>query len=315
MIPKIRVIGLGGCGGKAIDHMIRSGVDGVDFILADRDIQSKNSSLIQQSILLETDLSKTGDRAIERPTPTFKKDKQKILQALEGGDMVFIIVGLGGGTGTFWAPVIAEICSKLDILNVAVVTMPLCNGPSQPRRWAEKGLEKLSTLADTVIPVDLDVYDSTLYPENDIREVYDLGHKTILEAVKRITGLLLLPGCISIDFKDLKSLFYKKGLADFQIGVGEGRDRARKAAQMAVADLSGWGIRLAAFQQVLLSFTVGPNVSLKEITEASGVIRKEMENGATILWGAMSDETIEKAFKITVFAIGKKYQKPHPCPT
>jgi cell division GTPase FtsZ len=123
--PKIRVIGLGGCGNQAIDHMVLSTPNRDNFILADRDFGSENSTSIRQLIILETDLSEMGARAIDDPAIAFKKDQQNILQALQGSDMVLIVAGLGGRTGTFWAPVIAEICNKLDILTVAVITKPL----------------------------------------------------------------------------------------------------------------------------------------------------------------------------------------------
>ena len=297
LVLKIRVIGLGGSGGKALDYMIRSGFDGVDFILADRDTRFMTSSKIERLIPLEADLSKIVAGANESLPPTFDHDKKKILQALKGSHLVFIIAGLGGETGTFWAPVIAEICSKSDILTVAVITMPLFNEPSQPRRWAEKGMEKLSTLADTVIRVDLDEYDFPLSPETDFRGVYDLGHKTILGAIKGITDLILLPNYIGIDLEDLRSIFSKKGLAAFQAGIAEGKDRAKKAIQMAVAGLSDQGIRLADLQSVLVSFAFGPSgVPFEEVNEAVELVMKEMDDQGSILWGMREDETLREEF-------------------
>jgi cell division GTPase FtsZ len=243
--------------------------------------------------------------------PTFKKDKKKILQALEESDMVFIIAGLGGGTGTFWGPVIAEVCNELGIFTIAVMTEPLINGPSQPQRWAQKGIEKLTAHADTVIKFYLNKdFESTLFPENNLREVYALAQKKILEAVKEITGLILFPGLISLDLKDIKSLCHKKGLGAFQVGIAKGPGRVRKAVQMAISELSYRGDRLAYFQQILLGVTGGPNLGFEEVIEAVELVRKEMDDQATIIWGTATDESIGEEFRIMIFASGRKYEKP-----
>jgi cell division protein FtsZ len=321
--PQIRVIGLGGSGGRAVNYLIRSGFDrvpfmmrsgygNVEFILADRDPRFMNSSKIERLIPLETDLSELEISPDERLPPTLIHDKEKILQAVKGSHLVFIIAGLGGETGTFWAPLIAEICTTSGILTVALITKPLFFEPFRSRRWAEESIEKLCILADTVVPVYLDNYGFLLSPESDFKEVYDLGYKEILGAVKGITDLILLPGLIGFDLEDLRSILCRKGLAAFQFGIAEGKDRAQKAFQMAVEGLLDQGIRIRDSQSVVVNFTAGfKSLGFEEITQASDLVQKETKDQADILWGVVPDDTITENFKATVFAIGGEYKKPH----
>jgi cell division protein FtsZ len=307
---KIKVLGLGGCGGKAIDYMIQSGLKGVDFIVADREPRFVTSSLIGKQLFLKTEFSKIGKVKKGGSYSDLENDKQKIRQALEGSDMVFIIAGMGGETETFWAPIIAQISNELDILTLAVITSPLCCEASGTRIRAEIGIEKLSTIADTVITVDFNDSDLRVYPDIPFSQVYEQADKILLSAVKEITGLIVSPGPINLDLRDIKISFSKEGLASFATGVASGRGRAKQAAQKAFSDLLYRGHKPASYQQMVVSLTVGHNATYEELTEAIGVIRKETQDKVTIVWGTCLDQAIGAEFRVTVFITGRDYKKP-----
>lgn len=306
-LPKIRVLGLGDCGKKAIEYMIQSGLTGVDFMVADKDHGIITSSLINQ-LILNPEVSKTENRGKADYLSTLLNERRKIRRALEGSDIVFIIAGMGGETGTFWAPVIAEVCNGLDILNLAVITRPLYSESFQSRIRAESGIEKLTKFADTVLPVDLNENDLV---DSSLDEAYEPANKRVLAAVRAITGLLIFPGPIDLDFKGIKTIFSQEGLTSFATGIASGTGRARQAAQKAFSELIDKGLKLKSYQQVVVSLTGNHKVTLEELTEAVEVIREETQDKCTILWGSSLDRTMGTKFRVTVFVSGIRYKRPY----
>lgn len=308
-LPKIRILGLGGCGRTVIEYLIQSGLTGVEFMVADKGPGITTSSLINY-LLLNSNISKTENRGKADYLSTFLSNRRKIRRALEGSDMVFIIAGMGGETGTFWAPIIAEVCNGLEILSMAVITTPLYCESFQTRIRAELEVEKLSKIADTIIPVDLNDNDLLMSPDSSFSEACELANKRILSAVQDITGLIMFPGLIDLDFKDVKTIFSQEGLATFATGVASGEGRARQAAHKAFSELVYKGLKLKSYQQLVVSLTVGPDATHRELAEAIEVIRRESQEKCTILWGSSLDRTMGGEFRATVIVSGIAYKRP-----
>lgn len=303
---RIKVLGVGGSGKNAINHMVSSKVTGVDFIVVNTDAQDLHNSLAKKKIHIGKNLTRglgtgmnpeIGKRAVE-------ETKEEIQEALKGTDMAFIAGGLGGGTGTGAAPVIAKTARELDALTVAVVTKPFSFEGTQRMRLAEKGLDELSKSVDAIIVIPNDRLLATIDKETTARNAFAICDDVLKSAVEGISDLITTPGIINIDFADIKAIMADAGPALMGIGKATGDNRAEEAARAAInsplLELSVSGAR-----GVLFSIAGGEDLTMFEIQDAARVITESADPDARIIFGTVRDDKLKKGeVKVTVIATG-----------
>lgn len=309
---RIRVLGVGGGGGNAINNMISAGLDGVDFIVANTDFQVLERNLAPVKLQLGVNLTK-GLGAGGHPEVGAKatqEDIDKVREAIQGSDMVFITTGLGGGTGTGGSPIIAQVCRELGALTVAVVTKPFSFEGKARQRKAEDGLKALEQVVDTLITIPNDRLICLADRRATFLEMLRRADDILLHAVKGISDLIVNPGLINVDFADVKTVMSEMGLALMGTGVAKGESRAAEAAQQAISsplldDISIHGARAA-----LINICAGPDLGMHEFEEASSIVSKEVDEEAQIILGTTIDPAMEEELRVTVIAtgIGKKEQ-------
>ncbi len=311
---KIKVLGIGGGGGNAINNMICSGLDGVEFIAANTDFQALERSLAPVKIQLGVNLTKglgaggnpeTGAKATQ-------EDLEKIREAVDGSDMVFITAGLGGGTGTGGAPIAAQICKELGALTVAVVTKPFLVEGKVRLRNAEEGLKALQGVVDTLITIPNNRLLCLADRRSTFLECFRRVDDVLLYAVKGISDLIVHPGYINVDFADVKTVMAEMGLALMGTGVGRGENRAAQAAQQAISSPLLEDISIHGARAALVNITAGEDLGMHEFEEASSIIQKEVDEDANIILGISIDENLGDEIRVTVIAtgIGKIEQAP-----
>jgi|GEM_PF-402001 len=306
---KIKVIGIGGAGNNAIDNMIISGLEGVDFIAANTDLQdlenSKAPIKLQLGVELTRGLGCGADPEIGREAAL--EDEDKIQELLADSDMVFITAGMGGGTGTGGAPVVAEALKKLDHppLLVGVVTKPFdFEGPRRMRQALE-GIERLKEHADTIITIPNNRLLVMAPRGSKISAAFKMADDILLQAVKGISDLILLPGLINLDFKDVRTVMLKKGQALMGTGLASGPDRATAAAQAAISSPLLEDVSPEGAQGILINITTAEGeVTLEEVNEACSLVQKEADPEATIIFGVAWDNNLGEDFRMTVIATG-----------
>ncbi|MGC1402817.1 MAG: cell division protein FtsZ [Thermodesulfobacteriota bacterium] len=304
--PKIRVLGIGGGGNNAINNMIKSQLSGVEFIAANTDLQALSSSLADQRIQLGTTLTK-GLGAGANPEigrNATLEDAEKIREALEGSDMVFITAGMGGGTGTGGAPVAAQMCKELGVLTVAVVTRPFHFEGNRRLKQADEGIKELRKAVDTLITIPNDRLIALATKKATFLEMLQKADDVLLYAVKGISDLIVVPGHINLDFADVKSIMSEMGIALMGTGVASGENRALEAAQRAISSPLLEDISISGARAVLMNITASSSLGFEEVTEASTLIRKEVHEEANIIWGTAIDESMEDNLRVTVVATG-----------
>ena len=304
--PKIRVLGIGGGGNNAINNMIKSQLSGVEFIAANTDLQALSSSLADQRIQLGTTLTK-GLGAGANPEigrNATLEDAEKIREALEGSDMVFITAGMGGGTGTGGAPVAAQMCKELGVLTVAVVTRPFHFEGNRRLKQADEGIKELRKAVDTLITIPNDRLIALATKKATFLEMLQKADEVLLYAVKGISDLIVVPGHINLDFADVKSIMSEMGIALMGTGVASGENRALEAAQRAISSPLLEDISISGARAVLMNITASSSLGFEEVTEASTLIRKEVHEEANIIWGTAIDESMEDDLRVTVVATG-----------
>ncbi len=304
--PKIRVLGIGGGGNNAINNMIKSQLSGVEFIAANTDLQALSSSLADQRIQLGTTLTK-GLGAGANPEigrNATLEDAEKIREALEGSDMVFITAGMGGGTGTGGAPVAAQMCKELGVLTVAVVTRPFHFEGNRRLKQADEGIKELRKTVDTLITIPNDRLIALATKKATFLEMLQKADDVLLYAVKGISDLIVVPGHINLDFADVKSIMSEMGIALMGTGVASGENRALEAAQRAISSPLLEDISISGARAVLMNITASSSLGFEEVTEASTLIRKEVHEEANIIWGTAIDESMEDDLRVTVVATG-----------
>ncbi len=304
--PKIRVLGIGGGGNNAINNMIKSQLSGVEFIAANTDLQALSSSLADQRIQLGTTLTK-GLGAGANPEigrNATLEDAEKIREALEGSDMVFITAGMGGGTGTGGAPVAAQMCKELGVLTVAVVTRPFHFEGNRRLKQADEGIKELRKAVDTLITIPNDRLIALATKKATFLEMLQKADDVLLYAVKGISDLIVVPGHINLDFADVKSIMSEMGIALMGTGVASGENRALEAAQRAISSPLLEDISISGARAVLMNITASSSLGFEEVTEASTLIRKEVHEEANIIWGTAIDESMEDDLRVTVVATG-----------
>ena len=303
---KIKVIGVGGAGGNAINNMIESELHGVNFIAANTDAQaleiSKATVKIQIGEQLTQGLGAGANPQIGREAAL--ENAEAIKSALEGSHMVFITAGFGGGTGTGAAPVIAEICKEIDILTVAVVTKPFSFEGGKRAKQAEEGINVLKKVADTVITIPNDRLRGLASKNARMIDMFKKADEVLLHSVKGITDLIMIPGLINLDFADVKTIMSKAGMAIMGIGIARGDNRAMEAAERAISHPLLEDISISGAKGVLMNITSNSDLTMEEMTEASDRIYNEVGKDAEIIWGTAVEDSIGDEIRVTVIATG-----------
>lgn len=312
---KIKVLGIGGGGGNAINNMICEGLEGVEFVAANTDFQVLERSLASTKIQLGINLTK-GLGAGGNPEVGCKatqEDVDKIRASVEGSDMVFITAGLGGGTGTGGAPIAAQVCKEMGILTVAVVTKPFTFEGKVRHRHAEEGLKALQEVVDTLITIPNDRLLCLADRRATFLEMVKRADDVLLYAVKGISDLIVNPGYFNVDFADVKTVMGEMGLALMGTGVGRGENRAAQAAQQAMSSPLLEDISIHGARAALVNICAGPDLGMHEFEEASSIIYKEVDDEAHIILGTAIDPTMEDEIRVTVIATGiGKVEKAEP---
>ena len=302
---RIKVIGVGGGGGNAVNHMIEAGVEGVEFIVANTDVQALRRSLAPYKIQLGSKLTK-GLGAGANPAighQAAMEDTDKIIEALEGANMVFVTTGLGGGTGTGAAPIVAALAMELEALTVAVVTKPFEFEGKRRLRQAEKGLAELRGSVDTIITIPndrLEFIDDNI----EFTESFRKADEVLLQAVQGISDLITVPGIINLDFADVKSVMTNMGMALMGVGKARGEGRGIAAMRAAIESRLLEENSIIGAKGVLVNITCGRDMRLREIKEAVGLVENEAADDANIIFGAVIDENMNDEVKVTVIATG-----------
>ena len=305
---KIKVIGIGGAGGNAVNTMISYNLRGVDFITANTDAQALGASASEVKIQLGAEVTK-GLGAGSDPEIGKKaalETREILRSSLQGSDMVFITAGLGGGTGTGGAPVAAEIAREMGALTVAVVTKPFLFEGKRRNDHAEEGIAELRKMVDTLIIVPNQRLLSIGGKEISLLDAFRKADDILYHAVKGISDLIMVPGLINLDFADVKKIMSQMGLALMGTGTAGGENRAIEAAQKAISSPLLEDNTIQGARGVLLNITGGPNMTLHEINEASSMIQAEVHEDANIIFGTVVDESMGDEIRITVIATGFK---------
>lgn len=310
---KIAVLGIGGGGGNAINNMIRTGLEGVQFIAANTDWQVLERNLAPIKIQLGTNLTK-GLGAGGQPDVGAKaaqEDLDKIREAVSGSDMVFITAGLGGGTGTGGAPIAAQICKEMGALTVAVVTKPFMVEGKVRIRNADEGLKALQDTVDTLITIPNNRLLCLADRRSTFLEMIKRADDVLLYAVKGISDLIIKQGYINVDFNDVKTVMGEMGLALMGTGVGRGENRASQAVQEAISSPLLEDISIHGARAALINISAGPDLGMHEFEEALSIIQKEVNEEANIILGMVIDEKMADEIRVTVIAtgIGKKAEQ------
>ena len=303
---KIRVMGVGGGGGNAVNRMIAASVAGIEFIVANTDCQALRSSRAPLKLQLGMKLTK-GLGAGANPEvgkSAAVEDREQILEALEGADMVFITTGLGGGTGTGAAPIIAQLARDSGALVVAVVTKPFAFEGRRRRAQADEGLAALRQVVDTVITIPNDKLLHTVEKGTPLAEAFQMADDILRQAVQGISDLITVPGEINLDFADVKTIMSGMGMALMGTGIAEGERRAVEAAQRAISSPLLEDTSIHGARGVLINITGGEDMSLHEVSEAAHIIQEASDADANIIFGTVIDRGMQGRVKVTVIATG-----------
>ncbi len=310
-VARIKVIGLGGGGGNAVSRMMASRFTGVDFIVANTDIQALRTSpapvKLQLGARLTNGLGAGSDPEIGRRAA--EEDREQIARILEGADMVFVTAGLGGGTGTGAAPIVAAVARELAILTVAVVTKPFTFEGKKRAQQAEQGVAELRGVVDTLITIPNQRLLSVVERGTPLLEAFKVADSVLHQAVQGISDLILVPGLINLDFADVRTIMAGMGMALMGTGVGRGEHRALDAAQKAVASPLLDETSIEGARGVLINFTGGPDLSIHEVEEAARVVQEAAHEEAHIIFGAVIDEALKDELRLTVIATGFSERK------
>jgi len=303
---KIKVIGVGGGGGNAVNRMVQVGLADVEFIVANTDQQALQNNAAPTKLQIGGQLTKGlgagADPNVGRAAAL--EDTEKILEALTGADMVFVTTGLGGGTGTGAAPVIASLANQLGALTVAVVTKPFKFEGRKRAMQAEAGLRELAESVDTMITIPNERLLSTVDRTTSMSQAFATADDVLRQAIQGISDLILVPGLINLDFADVKTIMSRMGLAIMGTGIATGEDRARLAATAAVSSPLLEDASVQGARGVIINITGGPDLTLSEVSEASDIIYSAAHEDANIIFGAVVDPKMEGKVKITVIATG-----------
>ena len=314
---KIKVIGLGGGGGNAVSRMMMADFTGVDFIVANTDLQALRNSPAPVKIQLGGKLTQ-GLGAGSNPDvgrDAALEDPESITRLLEGADMVFITAGLGGGTGTGAAPVVASLAKDLGILTVAVVTKPFTFEGKKRMLQAEAGMEALRNVVDTLIAIPNQRLLSVVDRGTPLLEAFKVADTVLQQAVQGISDLILVPGLVNLDFADVRTIMSGMGMAMMGTGVGHGEHRALDAAQKAVASPLLDDTSIEGARGILINFTGGSDLAIHEVEEGARIVQEAAHEEANIIFGAVIDPGLRDEVRMTVIATGFTERKQETSPT
>ena len=304
--PRITVIGVGGAGGNAIGNMINAQIEGVDFVVANTDAQALNNSIAEHRIQLGPDITQ-GLGAGSRPEvgrAAAEETLAEIDRALDGVHMCFIAAGMGGGTGTGAAPVIAKAARDKGVLTVGVVTKPFLFEGTRRMRSAEAGIEELQKHVDTLIVIPNQNLFLVAKAETTFKEAFQLADEVLQQGVRSITDLMVMPGLINLDFADVRSVMGEMGKAMMGTGEGNGENRALEAAERAIANPLLDGVSMQGAKGVIISIIGGDDMKLLEVDEAANHIRELVDPNANIIWGSAFNPDLQGKIRVSVVATG-----------
>ncbi|REL31908.1 cell division protein FtsZ [Thalassotalea euphylliae] len=302
----IKVIGVGGGGGNAVEHMVSQTIEGVEFITANTDSQALRNSSANVTLQLGSDVTKglgaganpeIGRRAAE-------EDRETIKQTLEGADMVFIAAGMGGGTGTGAAPVVAEVAKEMGVLTVAVVTKPFPFEGKKRMNYADQGIEFLANHVDSLITIPNEKLLKVLGPGTSLLDAFKAANNVLLGAVQGIAELITRPGLINVDFADVRTVMSEMGTAMMGSGIASGEDRAQEAAEAAIASPLLEDVDLAGARGILVNITAGMDISIDEFETVGNQVKAFASENATVVVGAVIDPEMTDELRVTVVATG-----------
>ena len=313
----IKVIGVGGCGGNAVDHMIEAGVEGVEFIYANTDAQAlkrnKSKTLLQMGANVTKGLGAGANPQIGRESAL--EDRERIIELIEGADMLFLTAGMGGGTGTGAAPIVAEAARELGILTVAVVTKPFAF-EGRRQSIATQGLEELASHVDSLIVIPNDKLMEVLGEDVSMLDAFKAANSVLHGAVAGIAEVIKCPGLVNVDFADVRTVMSEMGMAMMGSSSSNADDRARVAAEQAVASPLLEDVNLAGARGVLVNITASTSLKMREVHEVMNTIKEFTAEDATVIVGTVIDEMLEDSLRVTMVATGlggfgdRQQQKP-----
>jgi cell division protein FtsZ len=303
---RIKVFGIGGAGLNAVNNMIRSGLEGVEFFAANTDAQALASSTAPNKITLGDEMTK-GLGAGADPDVGYsaaKESMESIRKSLEGADMVFITAGMGGGTGTLGSSVVAEVAKELGCLTVGVVTKPFLFEGKRRMRNADRGIEELRKQVDTLITIPNQRLLSIAGRNTTLLDTFRRADDILYQAVKGISDLIIFEGLVNVDFADVRAVMSEMGMAMMGTGESSGENRATEAAEKAISSPLLEDISIHGARGVLINITASPDVTLQEVNEAAELIHAEAHEDANIIWGMVIDPNLEDRVRVTVIATG-----------
>ena len=314
----IKVLGVGGGGGNAVSHMVQAGLEGVDFICINTDAQALKHSKVRTALQIGCNITKGlgagADPEVGRQAAM--EDRDRIIELIEGCDMLFITAGMGGGTGTGAAPVVAQVAKELGIPTVAVVTRPFEMEGNKRGRVADQGMIELSKYCDSLITIPNQKLLSVLGSSTTLLDAFKSANTVLQGAVQGIAELITRPGLINVDFADVRTVMSETGMAMMGSGSAAGDDRAREAAEAAVSSPLLEDINLAGAQGILVNVTAGMDLSIGEFQEVGNVIKQFASDDATVVVGTVIDPEMANQIRVTVVAtgLGKPVARAAPQP-
>ncbi len=310
----IKVIGIGGGGGNAVQHMVQNKIEGVDFICANTDAQALKSTQAKTVLQLGSNMTK-GLGAGANPEigrQAAMEDRERIEEVIEGADMLFITAGMGGGTGTGGAPIIAEIARDMGILTVAVVTRPFNFEGRKRAEIANEGIEELAKYVDSLITIPNEKLLTVLGKGVSLLDAFKSANDVLLGAVQGIAELITRPGLINVDFADVRTVMSEMGMAMMGSGSAQGQDRAREAAEAAISSPLLDDVDIAGAKGILVNVTAGMDLSIGEFDEVGSTIKEFASPDATVVVGTVIDPEMSNEFRVTVVATGLASTRGQP---
>jgi cell division protein FtsZ len=302
----IKVIGVGGGGGNAVAHMVDTGIDGVEFICANTDAQALSGSRVRTSLQIGCNITKGlgagADPDIGRQAAM--EDRDRICEAIEGADMLFITAGMGGGTGTGATPIVAQVAKELGILTVAVVTKPFLMEGGKRKQIADHGIAELGKYVDSLITIPNEKLLTVLGGDTTLLDAFGAANQVLQGAVQGIAELITRPGLINVDFADVKTVMAEMGMAMMGSGSSSGEDRAREAAEAAISSPLLEDINIAGANGILVNVTAGMDLSIGEFQEVGNTIKEFASDDATVVIGTVIDPEMTDRIRVTVVATG-----------
>jgi cell division protein FtsZ len=302
----IKVIGVGGGGGNAVAHMVNAGIEGVDFICINTDSQALKASKIKTSLQIGSNITKGlgagADPEVGRKAAM--EDRDRIVELIEGCDMLFITAGMGGGTGTGAAPVVAQVAREMGILTVAVVTKPFQMEGGKRSLVADHGIAELTKNVDSLITIPNQKLLTVLGPTTTLLDAFRAANQVLQGAVQGIAELITRPGLINVDFADVRTVMSETGMAMMGSGVASGESRARQAAEAAVSSPLLEDINLAGAHGILVNVTAGLDLSIGEFEEVGSIVKEYASEDATVVVGTVIDPEMSNQIRVTVVATG-----------